>query len=468
MMQFKQDIFEPDVHFTLEEATGEADGQSVLAKVRGCFFVPDGTSRNKRFYPKSLWEKALNKKEIKEKLQAKRMFGTIGHEQVINDNAILEGKISHIVTNLTIDDNGQGIGEALILDTPAGRGLNTLLKAGSKLFVSSRALGRFKGEKNGLPVVDENSYQLQTFDFVIDPGFLEAHPTLKESLEPEVLIDFDEKQITNHNNKKTGDGEMDNKELANHIIEENSKLKKDVTTAVEENTSLKDELAVVKNENENLKEQVTESEEIREELEGYKSLGSVDEIKESLEAKEKAEAELKEFKAIDTDIENLSAQDVIEAIDNAQEKLVEYNKIGSVEGITDTLTKLGEFKDAVLEYGNLEELEEIYNFASELISKEKEAEKNEAIGTLAEELGVAKEKIAKVYDKLTEEEIKEAFGGLKEDSDKQDIKETFSKDKVDLGEENEDEEIEDEFDFEKGTLVENLMGKYNKKSNLTK
>lgn len=458
-MEFKQDIFEPDVHFTLEEASGEADGQSVLAKVRGVFFVPDGTSRNRRFYPKSLWEKALNKKEIKEKLSSKRMFGTIGHDQVINDNAILEGKISHIVTNLTIDNNGQGIGEALILDTPAGRGLNTLLKAGSKLFVSSRALGRFKGEKNGLPVVDENSYQLQTFDFVIDPGFLEANPNLKESLETALESDFDEKQLTYNNNTKTGEGEMDNKELAQHIIDENKKMEKDLTTAVEENSTLKDELAVVKNDNENLKEQVSEIETVKEELEGYKAFGSTEEIKEAIEAKEKAEKELAEFKAIDADIENLTAQEVIEAIDNAQARLVEYKKIGSPEGITDTLNKLGEFKDAVLEYGSLEDLEEIYNFASELISKEKEAKKNEAIAKLAEELGVAKEKITKVYDKLTEEEIKDAFGGLKEDSDKQDIKETFSKEEVDLDEENNDgEEGEEEYSFDSDRpLTEKLM-----------
>jgi hypothetical protein len=459
-MNFKSDIFEPDVHFTLEEANGEADGQSVLAKVRGCFFVPDGTSRNRRFYPKSLWEKALAKKEIKEKLASKRMFGTIGHDQVINDNAILEGKISHIVTNLTIDENGQGIGEALILDTPAGRGLNTLLKAGSKLFVSSRALGRFKGEKNGLPVVDETSYQLQTFDFVIDPGFLEAKPELKESLDAL----FDEKAITNHNDKQTGEIGMENKELAQHIIDENSKLKKDVTTAVEENDSLKNKLAVANNEIENLKEENEELTSVKEEVEAYKAFGSVEEIKEAIEAKEKAETALAEFKAIDSDVD-LTAEMVIEAVDKAQGLITEYKKIGSPSQITETLEKLAEFKDAVLEYGTIEELEEIYSFASELIEKEKEAKKNEAIVALAEELGVAKSKIEKVYDKLTEEEIKEAFGGLKEEgTSKDEIKETFSTEEVDLEEGKEDEtsEDEEEFDFEKSSLVESIMGKYSR------
>ena len=466
-MEFKQDIFEPDIQFTLEEAKGEAFGQSVLSKVRGVFFVPDGTSRNKRYYPKSLWEKALAKKDVQERLEAKRMFGTIGHDQLINDAAILDGKISHIVTNLEIDNNGQGIGEALILDTPAGRGLNTLLKAGSKLFVSSRALGRFKGEKDGLPVVDENSYQLQTFDFVIDPGFLEAHPNLKEALESELedINNFDENTLLHNNDKKLGEGEMKDNELAQHIIDENSKLKKDITTAVEENSSLKDQLAVANNEIENLKEDSSEMETVKEELASYKELGTVEEIKKVIEEKESAEKLVQEFKAIDTDVD-LTPEAVIEAIDSAHAFISEYKKIGSPKGITETLETLAEFKDKVLEYGTLDELEEMYDFTKNLVEKNKEDQKNESIKKLAKELGVSEEKISKVYGKLTEEEIRETFSDLKEDSEKVKLKESLSSEDVDLENDGLEEDNDDDDEFSLASekpLTERLMAGYKRK-----
>jgi hypothetical protein len=93
----------------------------------------------------------------------------------------------------------------------------------------------------------------------------------------------------------------------------------------------------------------------------------------------------------------------------------------------------------------------------ELIEKEKVAKKTESIKELAKELGVSEEKVTMVYDKLTEEEIKEAFGGLKENSKKNDIKEKYSTDKVDIdGDVNEDDE--DTYDFEADKpLVERLM-----------
>ena len=51
------DIIDPRIKFQLMEDSSEVDGVHILAKVKGQFFVPDGKSRNGRFYPKELWEK---------------------------------------------------------------------------------------------------------------------------------------------------------------------------------------------------------------------------------------------------------------------------------------------------------------------------------------------------------------------------------------------------------------------------
>jgi hypothetical protein len=181
-----QGIFSPTINYEVLEASGEVDGKAVLAKVRGEFFFPDGTSRNNRHYPKPVWEKTLADENVRERLMNKRMFGTISHDQALDDQALLDGKVSHIVTALRIE-NGKGMGEAIIINTPAGRILDTVMRAGAKMFVSSRASGGYNGTKDGVPIVDAETYNLETFDFVMEPGFLKANPKIVEALSKEDL-----------------------------------------------------------------------------------------------------------------------------------------------------------------------------------------------------------------------------------------------------------------------------------------
>ena len=61
MQQFKQDLFESGLPFTIEEAKETIQGQGVIGKVKGPFFVPDGVSRNNRYYSKDLWEQTLSR-----------------------------------------------------------------------------------------------------------------------------------------------------------------------------------------------------------------------------------------------------------------------------------------------------------------------------------------------------------------------------------------------------------------------
>lgn len=188
---------------TNEELASNSLGKnnSILAVVAGTHFVPAGLSRNKRYYPESapygfLWKSQLEKPWVVEKLTNNTMCGTIGHDTEIGEKEFREGKVSHFTKALKIIPTGdpkkpyKGYAESYILNTPAGNALKTYLEAGLKLFVSSRADGDFlpgvtyKVAEDGseVPVLDPDKFRLERFDFVLNPGFFDAHPTLKESL----------------------------------------------------------------------------------------------------------------------------------------------------------------------------------------------------------------------------------------------------------------------------------------------
>lgn len=160
----------------------EGTNKSILGEIEGVFFVPDGVSANDRFYSKHFWETVLASADVRNKLERKIMYGRVGHEdRDVEENDINDGKVSHIVTKLWIDENNQGMGHAIILDTPAGRNLYACLSAGSDLRISSRASGDYKPNEyydGNIPVMDENVYVLDTFDMVIFPGFIETSPKL--------------------------------------------------------------------------------------------------------------------------------------------------------------------------------------------------------------------------------------------------------------------------------------------------
>lgn len=164
-----------------EDDKSVVDGVNILAKVSGPSFFPDKTSRNHVHYPRLAWENALKDPDFQQRLKERRVYGTIGHDVEMNDEAVRAGNFSHIVSRVWIDDNGVGNAEYLILNTPPGRILNTLFRAGSKIYVSTKAGGEFERQEGDIKYVDPDVFFLERIDFVIDPGFLETNPQLLES-----------------------------------------------------------------------------------------------------------------------------------------------------------------------------------------------------------------------------------------------------------------------------------------------
>ena len=135
-------------------------------------------NQNNRIYRREVWEKVLKDNNILRKLKDRTLFGHAEHPETTQSN--LE-KTSHIVSNLWVDEKENKVKATLdVLDTPYGRIIDTLLKAGSKVGVSTRADGELKEEvdKEGNKYYDvvPEAYRFVTIDFTADPSTLEVLP----------------------------------------------------------------------------------------------------------------------------------------------------------------------------------------------------------------------------------------------------------------------------------------------------
>jgi hypothetical protein len=222
MPQLLRDVIQGDLRLVESK---ERRRPGVLAVVEGTFFVADKPSRNGRIYPKELWENVLSSPDLKRMLQNRLLFGTVGHVEEQLDDLIREGKVSHVVTDLKVMPDGTGWGRAEVLDTPVGRVLKTLLESGSKLSVSSKAYGEYDGQTGeGYWRVSPSSFVLERFDFVVDPGFLEAQPKVKEVYES-VIKGHSEKDIVGKLVEEKNRQEKRIVELLKELDEKEKRLK---------------------------------------------------------------------------------------------------------------------------------------------------------------------------------------------------------------------------------------------------
>ena len=190
--------FEEISDSTISEAKTEKSPFKLIGRVCGCIAPIDCMSRNGRLYEASHWPKILSNPELQERIANRKFFGMISHENCpINDRNFKAGEISHICKLLEVrnDDNGKPYlyGELDILDTPAGRILKAMYEGGAGLYVSTRAAGRLlESTRNGkvIKVVDPSNYYINSIDFVLNPGFLQARPAFEaissETTQPQI------------------------------------------------------------------------------------------------------------------------------------------------------------------------------------------------------------------------------------------------------------------------------------------
>lgn len=463
--------------------TSEVDGKYILARASGPAFFPNTTSRNNVFYPKEAWENAIADEEFQHRLKNRLVFGTIGHDPEITDNEVRKGEFSHIVTKVWIGEDDIGYAEYLVLNTEPGRILNTLLRAGVGISVSTKGYGTtIETSDKDTEMVDPDNFSFDRIDFVIDPGYLQAKPELKESKNTE---------NTNYNrNEQKMDKTIDILENATKRLEESNKslqteiteskvalskanaaldsyralgsvqqvaeamsqldkyrllgtprkIKEDLDQAEEVIGLLEDQVQDLTATIDQLKadepatEEVTEDED-QSELDAYRELGTVEEIKACLEKAEELMAEEPKEDEIDEDGEDDEAP---------------LSDIGSPEEIR-ALVQEAEEADSLLqqyqELGSVEELKEMCARLEEYSELEKEASAED----LAEEYDVASEVVKKLQDKgLSDDEIKDILDSMQNTVQGEEIDEDGEDEDEPLISEDdeEDETLEDEEDLE--------------------
>ena len=97
-------------------------------------------------------------------VESRRALGELDHP----DTSVVNlANASHLVTKIWMEDN-KCMGKIEVLNTPSGRVLQELVKAGCQLGISSRGVGSVT-ESNGVTMV-EDDFQLICFDMVSDPS----------------------------------------------------------------------------------------------------------------------------------------------------------------------------------------------------------------------------------------------------------------------------------------------------------
>ena len=383
-------------NFSVIEESSEVDGQNILAKVVGPAFFPNTTSRNKVYYSKEAWENAINTEDFQSKLSDRLVYGTIGHKLRLDDEDIREGRLSHIVSKVWInEESGVGEAEYLILNTPPGKILNTLMRAKSKLRVSTKAKGLFESNGiGGIKSIDPDNFMLERIDFVIDPGYLKAHPDLVES--------FDKLE----NNTNSEEIQMSETNKVVEILEERiQELKQDNTVASSVAEDLSSKLSTI---GESLAAATAT-------IETFSSFGTVKEITEAF-------ALLNSYKELGT----------VESIEEAFTKSSEVidNLTATIETQSEEIAEsisaetINEELDSYKELGSVDELKEVIESAEKMAT----ALINAQITKIATKYKVEESLISKLIDKGLEiDDIEESFELMKPSEDEITIKESKKK-----------------------------------------
>ena len=117
---------------------------------------------NGRIYPQAILEREV--KTYAKMVKERRALGELDHPESSVINLI---NASHLVTEIWMDGK-TCMGKIEVLPTPSGRILESLVKAGVKMGISSRGMGSVR-ESNGVTMV-EDDFQLICFDFVSEPS----------------------------------------------------------------------------------------------------------------------------------------------------------------------------------------------------------------------------------------------------------------------------------------------------------
>jgi len=143
----------------IQESKDFNGGKIVL---KGVLQKSDTLNQNGRVYPRVILEREI--RNYQKFIRENRALGECDHP----DSSVVELKnVSHIVRSATME-NGTVYGDVELLDTPAGKILQSLVESGVTLGISSRGVG--STVQQGDHSVVQDDFQLICWDFVSEPS----------------------------------------------------------------------------------------------------------------------------------------------------------------------------------------------------------------------------------------------------------------------------------------------------------
>lgn len=160
--------------------------EGVLLRVQGLGQKCGVQNANKRTYSKEVWDFVFSNEPWLNKVKNGAMVGEVDHPE---KNIPSAQRASHVIREVTWD-GAEPIDITFdVLDTPSGRILETLYKAGVSVGVSSRGDGAVKDDGSGGELV-EVGYLPDTWDCVINPSTDGAFPVpVNEAANQTALIE---------------------------------------------------------------------------------------------------------------------------------------------------------------------------------------------------------------------------------------------------------------------------------------
>lgn len=138
----------------------EANGGKIIMK--GVLQKSDTLNQNKRIYPQAILEREI--RNYQKFIAENRALGECDHPQT----SVVELKnASHIIREAHME-GGVVYGTVELLDTPAGKILQSLVESGVTLGISSRGVGSTK--RDGDYDIVQDDFQLICWDFVSEPS----------------------------------------------------------------------------------------------------------------------------------------------------------------------------------------------------------------------------------------------------------------------------------------------------------
>lgn len=213
--------------FKLDQLQEDQTGEYIF---RGKFAQSDLPTANKRIYPRSLWEREINK--LKNKIAEGKVFGELDHPE---DGKTKLQRSAILIQSLSLDKQGQVIGSFKVLNTSMGRELKAIVEGGGAVGVSSRGYGSVRMNEDGHAVVQDD-FTLLTFDPVADPAEETAYPELQkpDSKESEASVpsdakDDNEEDMTWQESKKPAESETElSEEISRNKLQDAIKKAKSI------------------------------------------------------------------------------------------------------------------------------------------------------------------------------------------------------------------------------------------------